>query len=880
MRRGSVVHLGFLIVVAGCGSTATGGGSGGSGDMAPPVQLVSIGGTVTGLLGSGLVLEDNGGDDLPVAADGTFTFATKVPAGSKVAITVKQQPTNPVQMCTVNQATTVANSDVTDVAIICSTSAFNVGGTVTGLLGSGLVLQDNGGDDLPVAADGAFTFATPVASGAGFAVTVKTPPSSPTQTCVVSGGSGTIGSANVSNVVINCGTNAYTIGGTITGLSGAGLVLQNNAGDDLPVAANGTFTFATPVASGAMFAVTVLTQPAGPTQTCAVSGGSGTVGGSAVTSVTVNCATNTFTISGTVTGLTGSGLTLQNNGGDDVTVSGSGTFSFATPVASGGSYNVSVENNPTAPWQACTVTAGGSGTVTTANITSVQVDCTTNSYPVSVVVSGLTGTGLVLQDNGGDDLSVASDGTYAFATSVVSGQPYSVAVSASPSSPWQTCTVVLGSGTMANGVTVAVNCATNSYTVGGTITGLVGSGLVLQNEGGDDLSVSVTSTFTFTTPLLSGSPYAVTIETQPAGQLCTLANATGTITNANITNVTVSCVSQLVATTSPVLVSGALSCSTIASSTGRKAAIDPTSATIYVAMNCGGTVYVSASTDRGLTFGTPVNTGLTGPVASPFDGDTAIAVGPSGTVFLAAITNGGALLYSTSTTQGATWSAPVTLETGCFAQWGVHISLYQNNVYVATRLSSNNDTQLWSNSTGGVGTFQLTTITMNGNVFGDVLVDDRNGDLWSTSDDPTFHLRESTDGGATFSAQVTPGPAAGYSTWTLGGGNIYVTGEASSLYVIPLAAPTTSTFISGFATSATYVDAQVAADSTGNAYVVAQTTANTIAIERVIAGTTAIADTRTVGTGASYPGVVAGPNNVCVVVYTQGTQVFATVQKY
>lgn len=58
----------------------------------------------------------------------------------------------------------------------------------------------------------------------------------------------------------------------MTGLSGAGLVLQNNAGDDLAVSTNGTFAFATPIASGAAYAITVKTQPSASAQTCTVSG--------------------------------------------------------------------------------------------------------------------------------------------------------------------------------------------------------------------------------------------------------------------------------------------------------------------------------------------------------------------------------------------------------------------------------------------------------------------------------------------------------------------------------------------------------------------------------------------------------------------------------
>jgi hypothetical protein len=81
------------------------------------------------------------------------------------------------------------------------------------------------------------------------------------------------------------GISKYTIGGTVTGLSGS-LVLQDNSGDNKTVSSNGAFTFATQIASGSAYNVTVLTQPSG--QTCAVTGGGGTTTAN-VTSLAVNC---------------------------------------------------------------------------------------------------------------------------------------------------------------------------------------------------------------------------------------------------------------------------------------------------------------------------------------------------------------------------------------------------------------------------------------------------------------------------------------------------------------------------------------------------------------------------------------------------------------
>ena len=87
----------------------------------------------------------------------------------------------------------------------------------------------------------------------------------------------------------------YTIGGTISDLSGSGLVLQNNGGDNLQVSSTQTtFVFATSVASGAAYAVTILTQPSSPAQTCTVTNGSGTATAN-VTSVQVACTANPTT---------------------------------------------------------------------------------------------------------------------------------------------------------------------------------------------------------------------------------------------------------------------------------------------------------------------------------------------------------------------------------------------------------------------------------------------------------------------------------------------------------------------------------------------------------------------------------------------------------
>ena len=83
-----------------------------------------------------------------------------------------------------------------------------------------------------------------------------------------------------------------------------------------------------------------------------------------------------FTVGVWVYGLAGSGLELLNNGGDPLGVDADRSTTFFTPLPSGAAYSVTVFSQPTNPAQNCVVT-NGSGTVVAANVTNVDVFCTT-----------------------------------------------------------------------------------------------------------------------------------------------------------------------------------------------------------------------------------------------------------------------------------------------------------------------------------------------------------------------------------------------------------------------------------------------------------------------------------------------------------------------
>ena len=75
-----------------------------------------------------------------------------------------------------------------------------------------------------------------------------------------------------------------------------------------------------------------------------------------------------------------------------------------------------------------------------------------------------------------------------------------------------------------------------------TVSNLTGNGLVLQNNGADDLAVAANGPFSFATELVSGSTYSVRVATQPTAQTCRVTNGNGTISSADVTNIAVSCV--------------------------------------------------------------------------------------------------------------------------------------------------------------------------------------------------------------------------------------------------------------------------------------------------------------------------------------------------
>jgi hypothetical protein len=168
-----------------------------------------------------------------------------------------------------------------------------VGGSVSGLPGSGLILQLNGANDLPVSANGKFNFPKALAKGSTYSVSVKASPSFPVkQTCKVVQGSGKIANVNINNIAVTCSTVSFAVGGTVAGLSGKKpvkeLVLQLNGANDLAITNNGKFIFpGVRLPDGSDYSVAIKKTPAG--QKCTIKPTSSAFDSDTLNIVSVTC---------------------------------------------------------------------------------------------------------------------------------------------------------------------------------------------------------------------------------------------------------------------------------------------------------------------------------------------------------------------------------------------------------------------------------------------------------------------------------------------------------------------------------------------------------------------------------------------------------------
>ncbi|KTD67541.1 transmembrane protein [Legionella santicrucis] len=254
-----------------------------------------------------------------------------------------------------------------------------------------------------------------------------------------------------------------------------------------------------------------------------------------------------FSVSGNVSNLSTVGLTLQLNGGEFLAVApgNPAPFTFTTGITYGGSYNVTVRTQPAG--LTCTVTANGSGTNVTADVTNVAVNCVPRTYKVGGSISGNTTTQpitlrLTYNATNTNDLVVpANANRFVFPTALSTNDTYAVTVLTPP--PGETCTVSNGTGTIANNnvTNISVVCSATTFTVSAAVTGLTAGSFQLQNNNDASVTANANTTYQLSAAVANGSQYNVIVVTQPAGQTCTAINSSGTVNGTNVTvNVTCS----------------------------------------------------------------------------------------------------------------------------------------------------------------------------------------------------------------------------------------------------------------------------------------------------------------------------------------------------
>jgi hypothetical protein len=175
------------------------------------------------------------------------------------------------------------------------------------------------------------------------------------------------------------------------------------------------------------------------------------------------------------------------------------------------------------------------------------------TFPVNGTVTGLVYDGLTLTTNGMDVTVPRGATTFTFPNPLSYGDVYNVIVKPGvPPAPaaqpaHQFCTVANGADSAGHtaSINVSVSCTMNSFTIGGTITGLKSAGLRLTNgsAGGTLTPLATDTAFTFGLPVPYNVTYGVSVLTQPATEVCSVSpNGTGIMRDAVVSNIVVTCV--------------------------------------------------------------------------------------------------------------------------------------------------------------------------------------------------------------------------------------------------------------------------------------------------------------------------------------------------
>lgn len=178
------------------------------------------------------------------------------------------------------------------------------------------------------------------------------------------------------------------------------------------------------------------------------------------------------------------------------------------------------------------------------------------SFPINGTASGVVYPGLVITTNGMDLPIQPGTTTFSFPNSLSYGEVYAVTVKTPPAHQFcNTVDPLTGRETSTDtagrlaAINISVACYVSTHAIGGTVSGLTGdSKVVLTNGSAGSVSVAAavpaTTTpiaYTFSGAVAYNVSYGVTVLTQPAGFTCNVANGTGVMGDADVTNINVTC---------------------------------------------------------------------------------------------------------------------------------------------------------------------------------------------------------------------------------------------------------------------------------------------------------------------------------------------------
>lgn len=414
-------------------------------------------------------------------------------------VTIASQPSG--QLCIVDNYT-----------ITCA-DTYTVGGVISGLRGGNVVLTMvnvyNGVSTTRTVSvaktSTAWKFSAGLLPGTTYSVTCTTAG----YTVSVAHGSGTVGTSDVNSVRVEANSNSLF---AVTGLASGQTMVAKSGTTTITVTADGVYSL-----DANNNPPTILMQPS--TQTCTVSG------------KTITCV-NTYTIGGTIDGTISATnpllfyITATTPAGDTTTFSKIVTNTYptwttASSFVSGTTYTITCN---TAGYTISI--ANAIGTIGTSNVTNANVTVTAdNMFRVTGLGSGKS----VVVRSGTQTTTVAANGTYPLdannTTPTVLMQPNG-----------QDCTV----STIAGKIITCVY----TYTVSGTVSGLTQTGLVIQlNVNGTAMSsrtiTANATSFSISTGIYPGSTYEIVAISTPTGTIAVITNGSGTITNANVTDVNI-----------------------------------------------------------------------------------------------------------------------------------------------------------------------------------------------------------------------------------------------------------------------------------------------------------------------------------------------------